>query len=249
MTNRFRRLFAATFLMCVLAGPVFASTADDAAAAYARAKEADYQARRTWQKVFAQVKPLAEQGDPKAERMLGEIFYYGAVGAPDRTKGIDWMTRAAEQGNASARLELAGFGAIQLSAEEKQKLTRAAAEQGDDMNQYALGSDYALGISGAKDDKEAFKWYFRSAEQGYVLAQSVVGGMYLEGRGVAPDIVQAYMWLSLTDLPAIPGLELGSVAAKMTPQQLARAKKLAAAWKPVMCRNAPGPCAYPKSHN
>lgn len=246
MGDQIQKFFAAVFLMSVLAAPALASPMDDATAAYAQARNAEVLVRKAFQKVFDQMKPLAENGDPKAERMLGDMLYYGEAGAADQPAGVNWLAKAAELGNAAARLELADLGVVKLDAAEKQKLVRAAADQGDAQNQFAEGMDYDMGISGAKDEKEAFKWYLRAADQGHAMAQSMIGGMYMQGRGIAADNVQAYMWLSLTDAPFIPGQDLNTLAAKMKPEEVEKAKKLAKDWTPVMCRTTPGPCAYPK---
>ena len=78
------------------------------------------------------------------------------------------------------------------------------------------------------------RWYRRAAEQGHTKAQFKLGAMYFMGRGVPQDDVQAHMWLNLS---AAPGNELArkirdSLAEKMTPAQLAEARRLAREWKP-----------------
>jgi TPR repeat protein len=246
MDNCFQTTLFAFFMMAALAAPADASPLDDATGAYENAQNAMVQARRSYQKAFNQLKPLAEQGDPKAQRILGHILLKGWVDAPDQVGGIAWLTKAAGQEDATARLELADLGGAVFNSPERQKLVQAAAEQGDAESQFSLGMDYDAGINIAKDAKEAFKWYLLAADQGHSLAQNTIGGMYMEGRGVAADKVRAYMWLSLTDAPPFPGEDLTTLAATMTSEQVAQAKKLANDWQPVMCRKLPGPCAYPK---
>ena len=52
------------------------------------------------------------------------------------------------------------------------------AEHGDAPAQYELGDAYFNGKGVAQDDKEAAKWYCKSAEQGYVLGQNDCGWMH-----------------------------------------------------------------------
>ena len=65
--------------------------------------------------------------------------------------------------------------------------------------------------------------------------------MYDEGQGVVQDYVQAYMWYNLAGSHAsnVAGLRdvvinaRVKVAAKMTPDQIAEAQRLASDWKPA----------------
>jgi TPR repeat protein len=58
--------------------------------------------------------------------------------------------------------------------------------------------------------------------------------MYAEGQGVPQDNVQAYMWFTLAgtagDAANLKNRDL--IAAKMTPDQIAEAQRLAREWKP-----------------
>ena len=72
-------------------------------------------------------------------------------------------------------------------------------------------------------------WYRLAAEQGNKFAHFNLGKMYKEGRGVPQDYVRAHMsW----NIAASSGYKYASelrdnVAKKMTPAQIAEAKKLA----------------------
>ena len=60
--------------------------------------------------------------------------------------------------------------------------------------------------------------------------------MYALGLGVPQDYVHAHMWISLAaaqgDADAVNNRDI--VAAKMTPDQIAEAQKLAREWKPTI---------------
>jgi hypothetical protein len=83
-------------------------------------------------------------------------------------------------------------------------------------------------------DAEAVRWYRQYADEGDVNAQFLVGTMYADGRGVPQDYIQAHMWWSLAaaegDEDAVTNRD--TVAAQMTPAQIAEAQRLATAWRP-----------------
>jgi len=117
---------------------------------------------------------------------------------------------------------------------------RKAAEQGYAMAQILLGIRYREGRGVPQDDVQAVDWYRKAAEQGYAPAQLNLGVMYAEGLGAPQDYMQAHMWLNLATVRhadeelrknAVEGRN--RVAAKMTPNQLEEAQRLAREWKPA----------------
>ncbi len=111
--------------------------------------------------------------------------------------------------------------------------TRKAAEQGLAVAQFSLGALYDYGQGVRQDYAEALKWYRQAAEQGNPAAQSNLGIMYVNGKGVRQNLVVAYMWLSLS---AAAGDEFAaktrnSVAQHITPEQVAKAERLAREWR------------------
>ncbi len=117
---------------------------------------------------------------------------------------------------------------------------RERATSGDADAQFTLGKNYEAGRGGLKKDfAEAARWYLKSAKQGNVYAQASLGILYRAGKGLPQDNVQAEMWFSIAADHAIPGdrdsiAEMrDSVAAHLTPPQLAEAKRLAHEWKIV----------------
>jgi TPR repeat protein len=153
------------------------------------------------------VRPLAEQGDAGAQGSLGAFYAYGQGVPQDYALALVWYRKAAEQGDAFA--------------------------------QTGLGVMYANGRGVPQDDAQAVAWYRKAAEQGDAEAQGSLGAMYATGHGVPQDYVLAHMWVNL----AMPGLEdatrrkvfvtlRDAVAAKMTPDQIAEAQRLARERKP-----------------
>jgi TPR repeat protein len=93
------------------------------------------------------------------------------------------------------------------------------------------------------DYAEAAKGNRKLADQGFAEAQYNLGLMYADGLGVPQDYVVAQKWLILaaSRFTTAPQAQLrdqavarrDEVAAKMTPQQIAKAQKLAGEWKPT----------------
>ncbi len=153
----------------------------------------------------AQVKALedvAEKGDAVEKYNLGRKFREGDTVPLSLTNAAVWFRKAAEAGYAKA--------------------------------QYHLGIACQMGEGLAKDAAEAAKWYGKAAEQDHSKAQEKLGYMCWKGEGLAKNLVEAYKWLTLAAAngehkatKALKKLELA-----MTPQQVADAKKAAAAFMP-----------------
>ena len=109
------------------------------------------------------------------------------------------------------------------------KWYRLAAKQGHAVAQYNLGVMYRRGRGVPQDYKTAVKWYRLAAKQGNPSAQGNLGANYAFGKGVLKDYVRAYMWGNIaTTNGNKKSVKLQNFAAKrMTPAQIAEAKKLA----------------------
>lgn len=125
--------------------------------------------------------------------------------------------------------------AVQQSIKEAQQ-TRKIVEQA---NKLADKVEAELPNSpGQFVDAGSVKWFRLSAEQGDAKAQFLIGGWYHAGQWVKQDFVQAYLWYDLAasrsegedQKSAIKNR--GKVAKDMTPDQIAKAQKLAREWKP-----------------
>jgi TPR repeat protein len=119
--------------------------------------------------------------------------------------------------------------------------SRKAADQGNAAAQALLGKMYSSGQGVSQDYAKAVALYRTAAGQGYAPAQNNIGLMYENGQGVPQDYVQAHMWFDLaaSRFPAVDAEDRDKavknrdlMAAKMTPEQIAEAQKLAHEWKP-----------------
>ena len=149
-------------------------------------------------------------------------------------------TPLAERGDADAqlllgRMYLMGQGVTQDRAQAL-KWFQAAAVQGNVDAQFLLGSMLLLP---QKDVGEGLKWLRLAAEQGLQDAQYLLGKAYLRGaEQLARDPVQGGMWLRLAakENKQFYQDELQSAEGQMTPDQVRKAKELAAEWKPNLAR-------------
>lgn len=73
---------------------------------------------------------------------------------------------------------------------------KAAAEKGHMKAQYRLGLCYDKGRGVPEDDKQAFRWYQKSAAQNFAKAQYQLGKCYKDGEGVEKDKDKAFEYFT-----------------------------------------------------
>jgi TPR repeat protein len=137
------------------------------------------------------------------------LYYAGQKGvSKDYSQAAMWLRKADDQGNADAQDMLAGM--------------------------------YYHGAGVAQDYVQAVALYRKAAEQEDALAQTALGTLYHDGTGVPQDDVQSYMWFNLAAICADDAATRHAasqfrdeLAARMTPDQIAEAQRLAREWKPT----------------
>jgi TPR repeat protein len=179
----------------------------------------------------------AVQGLASAQFHLGRYYNHpGKQNLQNLPEALRWYRKAADQGYAKAQDELGGwysvgFG-VSLDYSEAEKWYTKAADQGDTDAQDDLAELYDIYL---EDYGKAAIWYRKIADRGEVFAQYRLGRMYLQGRGVPQDYALAHMWFNLASrngyLDAITARD--ELAAKMPPDQIAEAQRLARDWKPT----------------
>ena len=186
----FKRLYALAVVSIVAVVPA-AADFESGYAAFQRDRYAE---------AVRELKPAAEQGDPRAQYMLGVIFANGLSGEFDPTVAARWYRLAAEQDYVQAQMELArlyreGIG-VRQDRGEMVKWYRRAAELGDVGAQLFVADTYAYGVGPERDLVRAYMWY--------EIARRYWG----ESAAVARDVI----------------------AEEMTAEQIAEAKRLAEKW-------------------
>ena len=143
-------------------------------------------------------RPLAAQGDARAQFNLGLMYANGEGVTEDDSQAVAWFRQAAAQGQAEAQYNLGlmyanGEGVAEDDSRAVEWYRQAAA-QGDARAQFDLGLMYANGEGVVEDDSQAVEWYRQAAVQEYAQAQFNLGVMYANGEGVAEDDNQAVEW-------------------------------------------------------
>ncbi len=185
----------------------------------------------------------AEQGHAEAQYRLG-VMLRGDLGvARDVEAAAPWLRKAAEQGVARARSLLGHmyqFGqGVPHDDVAAAQWYRLAAESGCAKCQVRLAKMYYHGRGVKWDRAEALRWYRRAAELGDPEAPFYLGVMYYNGEGVKPDHIQSHKWFDLAAARAEPGRirdetanNRDIVAFRMSPAEIAEARRLARSWRP-----------------
>lgn len=127
---------------------------------------------------FDQLRKDAEQGNDKAEYLLG-CCYNGDHGFPvDSAEAARWWGKAAAKGLADAQFCIGlayslGQG-VPKDAAVASKWWRMAAEQDHAEAQYFLGLSYCAGLGVTKSPALAISWLSRSAKNGNRAALEVL---------------------------------------------------------------------------
>jgi len=197
---------------------------------------------------FDRQKQLAEKGDVKAQEYMG--LYYSVAAGQEVYLGtnsnlanqyyvnaIEWYRMAADQGSAQGQFFLgycySGGKGVAQNFSEAIKWYRKSTDQNYATAQKSLGDCYFLGQGVTKDEVEAVKWYLKAAEQGDFFSQDKLGAIYANGYGVETNLVQAAKWYSLAAFCFNSSkTNLALIESQMTPEQIAEAQKLSAAFVP-----------------
>lgn len=145
------------------------------------------------------IKPLAANGNPRAQVMLGRCYENGLGVTQDMAVAAQWFQLAAEQNDPEAQLLLAycyevGAG-VPKDPQQVMNLMTRAAEAGNPEAQFNLALNYSQGLFGApKNEAESFRWASLSANQGYGQAERFLGACYEFGFGVPADPALSQEW-------------------------------------------------------
>src|SRR5215831_5119086 len=187
--------------------------------------------------------PLAQQGDARAQFLLGALYAQGHGVPQDYGAAAQWFRQAAEQGHVGAQYNLGvryheGRG-VPRDPSKAVEWFRRAAQQGFARAQYNLGVLYANGDGVPRDASQAAQWFRRAADQEEPKAQYTLGLFYVEGVGVPQDYGAAYVWFTLAAARMPSGVEHEQaarnrdiVAARLTPAQLDAAQVRVSTWQP-----------------
>lgn len=151
-------------------------------------------------------RPLAEQGEPTAQRILGTAYQLGVGGLPKSFKlAVVWYNKSADQNDALSLFLLGnayykGEG-IPKSNNEAFKHYLKAANTGSAFAQSELGSIYQDGEIIVKNDAAAIEWFKKSAVQGFAEAQRKLAlayhSIWFDTMSSTGQLASAYFWALL----------------------------------------------------
>lgn len=196
MTTSSFRLIAALLLgllLLLFVAPALSADTDPVEQAMAAANEQRYA------EALELITPLANEGNPRAQNILGALYAQGWGVEQDFDKAREWYEKAAAGGSPRAYFNLARMYAMAIGVEKDcdkaVELWRTPAEQGDPIAQVNVGSLYLDGFECIpQDSDEALRWYRLAAEQNDPLAQHSLGAFYATGKGVEQDFEAAMAW-------------------------------------------------------
>jgi TPR repeat protein len=134
-----------------------------------------------------------------ARTALGRLYMEGGCGFNvDYRKGLQWLTKASEAGDAEASYWIGqayeqGRG-VSADQREAMKWFSKGAQIGDPSAQNSLAINLAEGNGTRKNTAQAVEWFRKSAEQGNDEAACNLALHYMRGEGVEKDYVLALMW-------------------------------------------------------
>ena len=144
------------------------------------------------------LEPLAEDGDPQAALLMGDMVRLGRIGIPHIEHATDWYLVAARHRHPRAIWSLAsmlteGWGTFFINNLKGQLLTQAEVAGSADallvLGNTAPGVNYVRppGVSASDQILNAARW-------GLLAAQHDMARRYAAGDGVAADAVEACAW-------------------------------------------------------
>jgi TPR repeat protein len=118
--------------------------------------------RGDYETAIQRLRPLAEQGDARAQSLLGLMYSYGRGVRQHDGEAVKWFGHAADQGDAAAQFNLGNMYAegrgVAKNDAEAARWYRLAADRGYAQAQYNLGLAYAKGEGVGHDNVSAHMW-------------------------------------------------------------------------------------------
>lgn len=192
------------------------------------------------EKIFKQMLPLAQQGNPDAQYHVG-MFYNNGIGTSKNTKlAFEWFQRSASGNNPLGAYKVgcyySGQGQDFMKVDHVKALEykMVAAKAG-----YALAQYDTAGLffyNGNTD--EAIKWLKMAGDQGDFDSLYTLFNLYYQGKIISKDLPSAYLYLRLAMTVATnePPSQIKSIMdeLKRTVSQTDRDKadKYVSEWKP-----------------
>ncbi|MDJ0942374.1 MAG: tetratricopeptide repeat protein [Kiloniellales bacterium] len=230
------RRSSALILVLLLALPLAARA--DTASAWEAYLVGDYAA------AVAELRGLAEAGDPEAQYALGTAYSDGIAVARDYRQAAAWYEKAAVQGHARAQFSLGflyhqgageGEAAVAPDPARARRWLTLAGEAGNPMAAYLLGRMYHYGQGVPADRDAALRWARRAAQRGIAGGQFEAAVLLGSRSAGAVAWVEAYKWCLLAARQGHPAAaaNLEALGERLNVEEIAEAEAAAAVWSPA----------------
>lgn len=144
------------------------------------------------------VRPLAEQGDARAQGLLGVMYGLGHGVPQDYGQAWDWLYPGAEAGDVNAQYNFGSLYdrglAVRRDHKEAEMWYRRAAHQNAALAQYSLGVYYDEGLGVPQDHVLAYMWHHIAASttfEDYIRVMAVRERRLVAGKLSRAQIAKA----------------------------------------------------------
>jgi len=177
--------------------------------------------------------------DAKSERERGLKYLAGDGVSVNDEEAARWLLQAAYHGEPTAAYWLGtlyerGRG-VPVDPFQARHWYETAAKKGNRTAMYNLAVANLDGRGAEKNVEQAVQWFGKAAELGMVDSQFNLAVLYERGTGVAQSLTEAYKWYAIAaasgDKEA--AARVATLANQLKPEDLAKARSAAAAFKPA----------------
>ena len=176
-------VIAAALMLTLHMGSVSANSLQDARSAIES---------QNYATALEQLRPLAREGNPDANNLLGQMYENGWGVEADEEEAARLYRIGANQGHLDSVTSLRGLQNKAFAVEYSQLLPLAEAGNSEAQNRVGEMLEFGQGVD--RDKQSAFEWYQRAADQGEVSAWHNLGRSYNFGTGVEQDFEAAEDW-------------------------------------------------------
>ncbi len=154
---------------------------------------------RDFNKALLELAPLAAGGDPNAQMMLGQLFFYGWGVDQNSDVAFSLFLRAAAQGSKEAQTFVGHCYELGKGTAKDEKLAfhwTCLAASGSDapLVQFNCAEKHYWGFGTRRDAQKAVTYYRLAAEKGLPRAQFKMGMRYAKGEGVPRSAEESTRW-------------------------------------------------------
>ena len=153
-------------------------------------------------KILEKWRSSAQQGDMRAQYILGQIYALGTGVKANLSESVKWYELSGNQGHENAFFSIGKMfndGCAATPQDRTQAIVwfNRAAEQKNSEAMYCLATLYFHGEGVSLDLGEAYKWYLMGSEQGNAKSQFNLGNMFYRGQHVGVSFPEAFKYYML----------------------------------------------------